>query len=117
MGQRQTCSECGENSPETETDYTLAGFGWRAVRGRTSQGLVLMQWRCPTCWRTYRESGEAPPPSSRSPSLAGPLDATSPAQETSAGELFVRATRHLRAVDDLTDDAVTHDEQTKPTPH
>jgi hypothetical protein len=57
MRKHQTCSKCGENSPETETNYTLIGYGWRLERSRRPHGDFLAEWRCPACWRAYRESG------------------------------------------------------------
>jgi hypothetical protein len=43
-------------SPETETNYTLisAQFGWRLARSKSSDGEILVEWRCPTCWREYK---------------------------------------------------------------
>ena len=56
MSDRQTCVDCRELSPETETNYTLIGsrFGWRLTRTNTADGRVLVEWRCPSCWRAYK---------------------------------------------------------------
>jgi hypothetical protein len=53
--ERQTCADCGKDSPETETNYTLisAQFGWRLTRAYTDDGLVI-EWRCPECWREHK---------------------------------------------------------------
>jgi hypothetical protein len=54
--ERQICVGCGKQSPETETNYTLisAQFGWRLSRARTGDGTLLVEWRCPNCWREYK---------------------------------------------------------------
>lgn len=56
MRERQTCVGCSRQSPETETNYTLisAQFGWRLTRTPAADGSISIEWRCPTCWRTYR---------------------------------------------------------------
>jgi hypothetical protein len=43
-------------SPETETNYTLisAQFGWRLARSKSSDGEIVVEWRCPACWREYK---------------------------------------------------------------
>jgi hypothetical protein len=71
MSDRQTCVDCHELSPETETNYTLIGsrFGWRLTRRADADGKPLVEWRCPACWRTYKaakgEKGETVPASAR----------------------------------------------------
>jgi hypothetical protein len=86
---RQTCVGCGKQSPETETNYTLisAQFGWRLTRYKSPDGGLVVEWRCPTCWREYKrartikpgESNPPPPPSDdaqplrlRTPPMARP---------------------------------------------
>jgi hypothetical protein len=61
----QTCVGCGKNAPETDTNYTLisAQFGWRLTRVKRADGTVVLEWRCPTCWREYKKT--------RAPSAAG----------------------------------------------
>jgi hypothetical protein len=58
MRDRQTCVGCGKKSPETETNYTLisAQFGWRLTRYKSPDGSLVVEWRCPTCWREYKKS-------------------------------------------------------------
>jgi hypothetical protein len=58
MRDRQTCIGCGKKSPETETNYTLisAQFGWRLTRYRNSDGTIVIEWRCPACWRDYKKA-------------------------------------------------------------
>ena len=68
MSDRQTCVDCHELSPETETNYTLIGsrFGWRLTRSKAADGTVLVEWRCPSCWRIYKAArGETTAGSSR----------------------------------------------------
>jgi hypothetical protein len=68
MTDRQTCVDCHELSPETETNYTLIGsrFGWRLTRRKDTDGKMLVEWRCPACWRTHKAAkGEGVPSSSR----------------------------------------------------
>lgn len=89
MRDRQTCVGCGKKSPETETNYTLisAQFGWRLTRYKSPEGALVVEWRCPTCWREYKRSrssvpgepsssrGSQPPPPTQPPpftSLARP---------------------------------------------
>jgi hypothetical protein len=80
--ERQTCADCGKDSPETETNYTLisAQFGWRLTRAYTDDGLVV-EWRCPECWREHKrkrgtvtaggteDRRSVPPPSGASSSV------------------------------------------------
>jgi hypothetical protein len=53
---RQTCTDCGQQPPATETNYTLisARHGWRLSRAIAPNGIKVMKWRCPDCWRKYR---------------------------------------------------------------
>jgi hypothetical protein len=74
---RQTCVGCGKKSPETETNYTLisAQFGWRLTRYKSADGALIVEWRCPTCWRDFkraRNSGtdEATPSRPSQPPMA-----------------------------------------------
>lgn len=85
----QTCVDCGSKSPETDTNYTLisAQHGWRLHRGRTPDGQLVMEWRCPTCWRKFKDANGMPD-SSRT---AGGRD--------SARSFFARASRRLRGQD------------------
>lgn len=67
----ETCVGCGKRAPETETNYTLISgrHGWRLSRTATPEG-VLMEWRCPTCWKEHKQSiasGAASPTKRRSP--------------------------------------------------
>ncbi|HTQ44988.1 MAG TPA: hypothetical protein VMI75_19645, partial [Polyangiaceae bacterium] len=68
MRDRQTCVGCGKKSPETETNYTLisAQFGWRLTRYKNPDGSLVVEWRCPACWREYKRAR------SSSPDAAGP---------------------------------------------
>ena len=69
MKERHVCADCGRHSPPTETGYTLISkeFGWRLLREVKPDGSVLLEWRCPVCWKAYKQRN-APvlaPPSSR----------------------------------------------------
>jgi hypothetical protein len=65
------CVDCNKTSPPTRTEHTLlsAEHGWRLHKGQSTDGTVVMQWRCPTCWRNYKRGQPAasPPPSSQTP--------------------------------------------------
>lgn len=55
---RYACVDCAVLSPVVETSFTLISsrFGWRLHRFREAEsGRVMMQWRCPRCWRLFRE--------------------------------------------------------------
>jgi DNA-directed RNA polymerase subunit RPC12/RpoP len=54
----QTCVTCGKQAPETETNYTLisAQFGWRLTRYKRPDGTLVLEWRCPNCWREFKRS-------------------------------------------------------------
>jgi hypothetical protein len=53
------CTTCGVRAPVTQTNYTLisASHGWRLTARFTRQGERIAEWRCPTCWVAYRNSG------------------------------------------------------------
>ncbi len=55
---RETCIGCHQQSPETQTDYTLIGakFGWRLTRAKATDGSLLLEWRCPSCWSDYKRA-------------------------------------------------------------
>ena len=54
---RPRCTDCGETSPETNTNYTLISrqHGWRLVLQTDATGRRLAQWRCPKCWAAHRD--------------------------------------------------------------
>jgi hypothetical protein len=64
---------CGKRAPETETNYTLisAQFGWRLTRFKGPDGSIVLEWRCPTCWREFKRmrttAGPQPDASARAP--------------------------------------------------
>jgi hypothetical protein len=80
MSDRQTCVDCHELSPETETNYTLIGsrFGWRITRRKDADGNMLVEWRCPACWRAYKAArNESVPQSTRfGPGIGDPASGT-----------------------------------------
>ena len=81
MRDRQTCSDCGKMSPETETNYTLisAQFGWRLTRSRAENGDLIVEWRCAECWRDHKkkknlseEPSSSPQPKPKTVPRVGP---------------------------------------------
>ncbi len=68
MRDRQTGIDCGKQSPETETNYTLISsqFGWRLTRRRLDNGEFVIEWRCPDCWRAHKKKQDEPPSSTHS---------------------------------------------------
>lgn len=61
MADAQTCVTCGKQAPETETNYTLisAQFGWRLTRYKRPDGTLVLEWRCPNCWREFKRTRTA----------------------------------------------------------
>ena len=45
----------GENDPDSSTLLSMR-YGWRVVRQVDTQGGVSVEWRCPSCWNTYKTS-------------------------------------------------------------
>jgi len=83
MRDRQVCIGCGKKSPETETNYTLisAQFGWRLTRYRDAEGNIVIEWRCPNCWRDYKKTKGEPasgPSGSSSDRAAAPDSSVGP---------------------------------------
>ena len=76
----QRCSDCGLQSPETNTDYTLIGskHGWRLTKQKAPDGSVTVYWRCPPCWAAHKRSrpevatAVAPPPPGAIPTKRPP---------------------------------------------
>jgi len=83
---RQTCVDCHKQSPETETDYTLisAQFGWRLTRGKAADGSLVIEWRCPSCWREYKRARGAPASAESGASLS-PQPPSSGVKTTGSG--------------------------------
>jgi len=54
---RPRCADCGGESPETNTNYTLISqqHGWRLVLHSDASGRRFAEWRCPKCWTQHRE--------------------------------------------------------------
>jgi hypothetical protein len=52
------CADCGKAPPHTETAYTLISpkHAWRLSRRAMPDGTVVVEWRCPECWRKYKDS-------------------------------------------------------------
>src|SRR5882672_1113524 len=74
----QICIGCGKKAPETETNYTLisAQFGWRLTRQKRDDGEIVLEWRCPTCWRDFKRVRTGMPGArgSKSSSAPGPVE-------------------------------------------
>jgi len=90
MGQQQTCIDCGERSPSTETNYTLisAAHGWRLTRFRGDDGQFVVHWRCPRCWEAYKKNRGQPSASMRAAQVVDEPDRP--------GRFFAEAARRLR---------------------
>jgi len=79
MPDRQTCIDCGGLSPETETNYTLISsqFGWRLTRTRLPNGTFVVEWRCPVCWKGYKQRKLAAEEARRAGRTPSPVPAPS----------------------------------------
>jgi hypothetical protein len=66
---KEKCHDCGIDSPATNTEYTLISsrYGWRVVQARDAKGEIVMEWRCPTCWKEFKLRPPSPDPSTASP--------------------------------------------------
>jgi hypothetical protein len=56
---RQTCADCGKQSPLTESSQTLisAQHRWRLTRLPSPNGTgSISQWRCPECWGRFSDA-------------------------------------------------------------
>jgi hypothetical protein len=55
------CSSCGTVGPGADTiETTWARYGWRVSR-RMSEGMVVVDFFCPACWKQRRPSPSHPP--------------------------------------------------------
>jgi hypothetical protein len=54
----EICVNCMKRSPETDSDYTLLSsqHGWRLMRTKAASGVVLREWRCPSCWGDFKRA-------------------------------------------------------------
>ena len=82
----QTCVACGKQAPETETNYTLisAQFGWRLTRYKRDDGTLVLEWRCPNCWREFKRApavGAGRPASAGASRAPGRLSTVPPESE------------------------------------
>jgi len=75
----QTCVTCGKRAPDTETNYTLisAQFGWRLTRYKGPDGSLVLEWRCPACWREYKRARASGPQLGASTPAPGARSASS----------------------------------------
>jgi hypothetical protein len=91
MVERPACADCKRLAPETETEYTLIStdHGWRLTRVRKPDGAFVFVWRCPTCWRAYKEAqGQAPSPADQASSARNVKRLTSRPPPSSGGARF-----------------------------
>lgn len=58
---RASCVDCGADAPPTNTRYTLISseHGWRLRRGVHTDGVPFIEWRCPECWKTFKDARNA----------------------------------------------------------
>jgi len=84
----QTCADCGAVSPPISTNYTLIGtHGWRITRRATTDGALVVEWRCPDCWiahkRASRPDDVAPDPARAGRSIAKTVKVRGPPRRRS----------------------------------
>ena len=98
---REKCHECGVDSPETNTEYTLISsrYGWRVVRSRNAEGEIVMEWRCPACWKRYKEVPRSAEPSTAAPRRPMVPTKTGRIAAVAAGKAFEDALEALREKD------------------
>lgn len=78
MLERQSCVDCGVQSPETDTNYTLiSGAGWRLTREKLPDGRMSADWHCPRCWNE-RKGGASSEARIPARPAASPLSKTRP---------------------------------------
>jgi hypothetical protein len=82
--------DCGRESPETDTDYTLISskHAWRLIKQKGPDGSVRVEWRCPSCWAAHKRTRPeiatavaAPPPGAidtKRPPALGPAKGPPP---------------------------------------
>jgi len=53
-----TCVDCGTRVPPQDDESSLISvkYGWRLTRNVAADGAARLEWRCPKCWATYRET-------------------------------------------------------------
>jgi len=49
------CVDCGALSPPTDPERSLIGenAAWRLTRKPTSDGRLMLEWRCPRCFSSH----------------------------------------------------------------
>ena len=59
-GSVHVCVDCSEQSPQTETSYTLISsrYGWRLSLQAGPDGQRVAIWRCPACWQEHRRKSK-----------------------------------------------------------
>ena len=55
------CTDCAKRAPATDTAHTLIStkHQWRLTRRLTKAKTLVVEWRCPDCWRRYKADGVA----------------------------------------------------------
>jgi hypothetical protein len=95
---REKCHDCKVEAPETNTEYTLisARYGWRVVRSVDAAGDTVLEWRCPACWKRYKEAPRSVAPSTAAPRRPAVRTQTGRVAAVAAGEAFDKALEALR---------------------
>jgi hypothetical protein len=53
---KRHCIGCGAVAPPTKSGQSISSaHGWRLSRRAASNGSHFYEWRCPTCWRRYKD--------------------------------------------------------------
>jgi hypothetical protein len=55
---RKQCADCKAWSPPSDANSTMVSVkhGWRLAPWRDENGRNIGQWRCPACWKKFREA-------------------------------------------------------------
>ncbi len=57
VSSKRHCFGCGVAAPPTRSDQTLisTSHGWRLSRRAAGGGEFFLEWRCPVCWKRYKD--------------------------------------------------------------
>ena len=63
-----SCVDCGTRVPPQDDESALISmkYGWRLTRKLGEDGASILEWRCPKCWKAYREARDVVNPRRRS---------------------------------------------------
>jgi hypothetical protein len=59
----RACTDCSRLLPVEDGDTSTlvsAKYGWRLVREKAADGELVPRWRCPDCWREYKQRSGRP---------------------------------------------------------